>query len=49
MLESIIAKLCFLLGNNYGYDYEDLKQECNLTDYEVERIKEIVEDENGGI
>lgn len=47
MLESIIAKLCSHLGDIYGYDYEDLKQSCDLTDYEVERIKEIVEDNNG--
>ena len=48
MLESIVAKLCFLLGNSYGYDYDDLKNECNLTDYEIERVKEIMEDESNG-
>jgi hypothetical protein len=44
MLEAIIAKLCNYLGDIYGFDYEDLKQCCGLTDYEIERIKEIVED-----
>lgn len=44
MLETIIKKLAFYLGNNYGFDYEDLKQSCGLTDYEAERVKEIVED-----
>lgn len=44
MLESIIAKLCNYLGDIYGLDYDDLKQCCGLTDYEIERVKEIVED-----
>lgn len=43
MLESIIAKLLFILGDHYGYDWEDLKNE-GFTDYEVERCKEIKED-----
>lgn len=44
MLESIIAKLCNYLGDICGLDYDDLKHSCNLTDYEIERVKEIVED-----
>lgn len=44
MLESIIAKLCNYLGDIYGLDYEDLKDSCGLTTSEVERVKEIVED-----
>lgn len=44
MLETIIKKLAFYLGNNYGLDYDDLKDCCDLTDYEIERVKEIVED-----
>lgn len=44
MLESIIAKLLFILGNNYSYDWDDLKNE-GFTDYEIERCKEIKEDE----
>lgn len=44
MLESIIRKLCNYLGDNCGLDYDDLRYSCNLTDYEIERIKEIVED-----
>lgn len=47
MLESIIMKLCHYLGDIYGMDYDDLKDCCNLNDYEIERIKEIVEDNNG--
>jgi hypothetical protein len=46
MLESIIAKLCNYLGDYCGMDYDDLKQCCNLNDYEIERVKEIVEDDN---
>lgn len=45
MLESIIKKLCNYLGDSYGLDYEDLRQSCNLTNYEIERLKEIVEDD----
>lgn len=44
MLESIIAKLCNYLGDIYGFDYDDLEQVCGLDKYEVERVKEIVED-----
>jgi hypothetical protein len=44
MLESIIAKLCNYLGDIYGFDYEDLKQCCGLTDYEIDAVKEIIED-----
>jgi hypothetical protein len=44
MNESIIAKLCNYLGDIYGFDYDDLKHSCGLTDYEVERVKEIVKD-----
>lgn len=41
MLENIIAKLLFYLGDNFGYDFEDLKTSCNLTQYEAERCEEI--------
>lgn len=44
MLESIIYKLCNYLGDYYGLDYDDLVHCCNLTDYEIERIKEIIDD-----
>lgn len=44
MLEAIIAKLCFYLGDVCGLDYNDLKASCKLTDYEIERVIEIVED-----
>lgn len=47
MLESIIAKLCNYLGDIYGMDYDDLADCCKLTSNEIERIKEIVEDNNG--
>lgn len=46
MLETIIAKLCNYLGDIYGMDYDDLKYSCNLTDYEIERVKEIVEEQH---
>ena len=46
MLESIIAKCLFYLGNVYGMDWEDLKHTLNFTDYEVERCKELVEEYN---
>lgn len=46
MLETIIAKLCHYLGDIYGFDYDDLKESCGLDDYEIERIKEIVEDKS---
>ena len=46
MLETIIAKLCFHLGNAYGYDYQDLVNECDFTPYEIERIKEILENKD---
>lgn len=45
MLESIIAKLLFILGDQYGYDWDDLKNE-GFTDYEIERCKEIKEDDS---
>ena len=45
MLESIIAKLLFILGNQYGYEYDDLR-DSGLTEYEVQRCKEIVEDKD---
>ena len=44
MLESIIAKLCHYLGDVNGWDYDDLRYCCHLTEYEIERVKEIVED-----
>ena len=44
MLETIIAKLCNYLGNSYGFDYDDLRHCCGLTQSEVERVQEIVED-----
>ena len=44
MLETIIAKLLYYLGDNFGYDFEDLKTSCDLTQYEVERCEEIVAD-----
>ena len=44
MLEEIIAKLCLLLGDRYGYDVDDLYYECKLTTYERERIEEIIKD-----
>ena len=43
MLESIISKLLFILGDQYGYDWDDLK-DAGLTDYEIEYCKEIKED-----
>ena len=46
MLEDIIAKFMFYLGDIYGMDWDDLKHCLNLTDYEIERCKEIVEDYN---
>ena len=52
MLESIIAKLLLVLGDIYGYDWDDLKT-AGLTEYEIRRCKEIkegdifTEDENG--
>lgn len=46
MLETIIAKLCAYLGDVYGWEYDDLKENCGLTDYEIERVKEIVEDKH---
>lgn len=46
MLEDIIRKLCNYLGDAYGFDYEDLKHSCNLTDYEIEYIKDIVEEQD---
>ena len=46
MLESIITKLCNYLGDIYGMDYEDLKYSCGLNDYEVERVKELMEERN---
>ena len=49
MLESIIAKLCNYLGDIYGWDYDDLRHSCGLTSDEIERVKEIVEDDNDGI
>lgn len=48
MLESIITKLLFILGDQYGYDWDDLK-DAGLTDYEVERCKEIKEDSSDDI
>ena len=45
MLENIIRKLCNYLGDNYGFDYDDLMHSCNLSQYEIECIREIVEDE----
>lgn len=45
MLESIIRKLCNYLGDTYGLDYEDLKYSCDLDNYEIERVKEIIEDD----
>lgn len=44
MLETIICKLAFYLGDICGLDFDDLKDCCDLTDCEVERVKEIVED-----
>ena len=44
MLEAIIAKLCNYLGDIYGWDYDDLQHCAGLTNSEVERVKEIVED-----
>ena len=44
MLEEIIAKLLYYLGDNYGYDFEDLKTSCGLTQYETERCEEILAD-----
>ena len=46
MLESIICKCLFYLGNVYGMDWEDLKHCLNFTNDEVERCKELVEDYN---
>ena len=46
MLEAIIRKLCNYLGDTYGFDYEDLKYSCNLTDYEIEYIKDIMEEQD---
>ena len=44
MLESIICKLLHYLGDNYGLDYDDLKYSLDLTDYEIEYIKQLLED-----
>ena len=44
MLESIIRKLCNYIGDYYGLDYDDLQQSCGLTTYEIERVKEILDD-----
>lgn len=44
MLKTIIAKLLYYLGDNFGYDFEDLKTSCDLTRDEVERCEEIVAD-----
>lgn len=46
MYESIIRKLCNYFGDILGMDYDDLKYDCNLTDYEIAAVKEIVEDTN---
>ena len=46
MLESIIAKCLFYLGNAWGFDWDDLKRAVNLTNDELERCKEIVEEYN---
>ena len=43
MLERIIAKLCLYFGDECGWDYDDLKENCDLTDREIEIIKRIVE------
>lgn len=48
MLEEIISKCLFYLGNALGFDWIDLKYSLNLTDYEIERCKEIVEEYNDG-
>ena len=44
MLKTIITKLCAYLGDTQGFEYDDLKENCGLTDHEIETIKEIVED-----
>lgn len=44
MLETIIAKICCYLGDIQGWDYDDLKYTCGLTDSEIKCVKEIVED-----
>lgn len=43
MLESIILKLCRLLGDRYGYDTDDLLYEAELNQYEHDYIKDLLE------
>ena len=46
MLETIIAKLLNYLGDTCGFDYDDLQHSCDLTFDEMNRCKEIVDEQN---
>lgn len=45
MLEQIIVKLLNYLGDSCGFDYDDCKYAAGLTDQEVERCKELIEED----
>lgn len=46
MLETIIKKMAYYLGDVCGVDYDDLYYTVGLTHDEIDRVKEIVEDEH---
>lgn len=45
MLEEIICKLLNYLGDSCGMDYDDLHYAVGLTNQEVDRCKELVEED----
>jgi hypothetical protein len=44
MLEDIIVKLVTYLGDNYGLDWKDLKDSVGLDSYQIESVKELIEE-----
>lgn len=44
MLEEIICKLLNYLGDYCGFDWDDCKYSLGLTDQEIERCKELIEE-----
>lgn len=44
MLEQIILKLLNYLGDYCGFDWDDCKHSLGLTDQEIERCKELIEE-----